>query len=295
MVHNWSTRDSHEDFCHKSAVFRKEVETFYKHLLWQTFVMNVLLDKQEWCSKDGSAVAARLPRLRMLEMPIPSACRMVRAIGLPSNVSGNCPSLHQSTLTQPARSPPPAAAATPKRKNRTSTLDVESDDYTDSLSKDPNYKVREPAAWKQPKKSPRTSFEDSVTEIVQKSQRSSSALLQSSSALSQSSLQSPAKKRGPGRPRKNANVDSRPESRPRSRNSAHKPPANCIIPASVNAPITEHVPVQKEAMQYLSDDFLDCKYFCVEVCEQFEIIVDILHSLMQDGWVQRNLPPSQLG
>jgi len=65
--------------------------------------------------------------------------------------------------------------------------------------------------------------------------------------------------------KENANVDSQPESRPRSRNSACKPPANHIIPTSVNAPIMEHVLVQKEAMQYLSDDFLDCKYFCVEV------------------------------
>jgi len=57
---------------------------------------------------------------------------MVRAIGVPSNVSGNCSSLRQSTLTQPAKSPP-AAAAAPKRKNRTSTLDAKSDDYTHSL------------------------------------------------------------------------------------------------------------------------------------------------------------------
>jgi len=52
----------------------------------------------------------------------------------------------------------------------------------------------------------------------------------------------------------------------------------------------EHVPVQREAMQYLCDDYLYCKYFCVEVCEQSEIIVDILHSLMQDSWVQRKPP-----
>jgi len=136
------------------------------------------------------------------------------------------------------------------------------------------------------KKSPRTSFEDSVMESVQKSQRK--LLPQSSSALSQSSMQSPAKKSA-WSTKENANVDSQPESRPRSRNSACKPPANHIIP---NAPIIEHVLVQKEAMQYLSDDFLDCKYFCVEVWEQFEIIVDILHSLMQDGQVQRN-PPAQ--
>jgi len=239
MVHNWSTRDSHEDFCHKSSVFKREAKAFFKHPLWHTFVMNVLLDKQEWCSKDGSAIAARLPRLRMLEMPIPSSRCLVRATGVPSNVSGNR-SLHQSTLTQPAKSPP-AAAAAPKRKNRTSTVDVESDDYTDSLSKDPNYEDGKLAAQKQPKKSPRTSFEDSVTEIVQKSQRLSSALPQSSSALSQSSLQSPAKKRGPSRPRKNVDVDAQPKSGPRSRNSSHKPPANCIIPASVNAPITEHL------------------------------------------------------
>jgi len=58
MVHNQSTRDSHEDFCHKSSVFKKEVETFYKHPLWQTFVMNVLLDEQEWCSKEGPIIAA---------------------------------------------------------------------------------------------------------------------------------------------------------------------------------------------------------------------------------------------
>ncbi len=126
MVHNQSTRDSHEDFCHKSLVFKKEAKTFYKYLLWQTFVMNVLLDEQEWCSKDGSAVAAK----RMPEMPIPSVWHMVRAIGLPCNVSGNCPRLHQSTSTQLARSPPPTGAVVPKRKNRTSTLDVESDDYT---------------------------------------------------------------------------------------------------------------------------------------------------------------------
>ncbi len=149
MVHNRSTKDSHEDFCHKSSVFKREVEAFYnKHPLWQPFVMNVLLDKQEWCSKDGSAVATRLPRLRMPEMPIPSAWHMVRAIGVPSNVSSNCPGLRQFTLTQLARSPPTVAAATPKRKNRTSTLDAESDDYTDFLSKDPNYKDGKPAAWK---------------------------------------------------------------------------------------------------------------------------------------------------
>jgi len=128
------------------------------------------------------------------------------------------------------------------------------------------------------KKSPRTSFEDSVMESVQKSQRK--LLPQSSSALSQSSMQSPAKKSA-WSTKENANVDSQPEPRPRSRNSACKPPANHIIPTSVNAPITEHVPVQKEAMQYLSDDYLDQKYCCVDVCKQFENIFEILHSLMQ--------------
>jgi len=48
--------------------------------------------------------------------------------------------------------------------------------------------------------------------------------------------------------------------------------------------------VQKEAMQYLSDDYLDHKYFCPDLCEQFEKIVAILHSLMQDDRVQRNPP-----
>jgi len=38
--------------------------------------------------------------------------------------------------------------------------------------------------------------------------------------------------------------------------------------------------------------FLGLQIFCVEVCEQFEQIVDILHSLMQDGQIQRN-PPAQ--
>jgi len=52
------------------------------------------------------------------------------------------------------------------------------------------------------------------------------------------------------------------------------------------------VPLQKEAMRYLSDDYMQKKCFCVQVCGQFEIIIDILHSLMQDGWVQRN-PPAQ--
>ncbi len=105
--------------------------------------------------------------------------------------------------------------------------------------------------------------------------------MHSPAALSKSFSQSPAKKRGPSRPRKN--VDARPESQPRSRNSSHKPPANRIIPASVNAPITEHVPLQKEAMHYLSDDYMKDKCFCVQVCDQFEIIIDILHSLMQDS------------
>jgi len=50
--------------------------------------------------------------------------------------------------------------------------------------------------------------------------------------------------------------------------------------------------VQKEAMQYLSDDYEDCKYFCVEVCEQYEQNADNLHSLIQDGQVRRN-PPTQ--
>jgi len=161
MVHNWSTRDSHEDFCHKSLVFKKEVETFYKNLLWQTFVMNVLLDKQEWCSKDGSNVAACLPRLRIPEMPIPGGRCTVRATGVPSNVSGNVSGNHQSsggfcqsTLTQPARSPPPVAAVAAKKKSRASTLDAESDDYTDSLSEDPNYKDGKPAAQKWPKNLP---------------------------------------------------------------------------------------------------------------------------------------------
>jgi len=42
------------------------------------------------------------------------------------------------------------------------------------------------------------------------------------------------------------------------------------------------VPVQKESMQYLSDDYLNQKYFCAGICEQFEKITEILHSLMQD-------------
>ena len=111
--------------------------------------------------------------------------------------------------------------------------------------------------------------------------------MHSPAALSKSFSQSPAKKRGPGRPRKN--VDARPESQPRSRNSSRKL-ANRIIPASVNAPITEHVPLQTEAMRYLSDDYMENKCFCVQVCDQFEIIVDILHSLMQDSRVRRNPP-----
>jgi len=132
MVHNWSTRDSHEDFYHKSAIFKKDVDTFYKNPLWQTFLMNVLLDEQEWHSGQLSTVVASLPRLRMPEMPIPSGQHTVRATGVPRNVSSNhqSPSLHQSTSTQAARSPPPVAAAAPKRKNRTSTLDAGSDEYT---------------------------------------------------------------------------------------------------------------------------------------------------------------------
>jgi len=87
----------------------------------------------------------------MPEMPTPSSWHTVRATGVPGNVSGNCQSPGswcQSTLTQPARSPPPVAAAAPKRKNRTSTLDAESDDYTDSLLEDSNYQDGKPAAWK---------------------------------------------------------------------------------------------------------------------------------------------------
>jgi len=64
--------------------------------------MNVLLDELEWCSKEGSTVAACLPRLRMLEMPIPGGWHTVRATGVPGNVSGNCQSsggFCQSTLT----------------------------------------------------------------------------------------------------------------------------------------------------------------------------------------------------
>jgi len=173
MVHNQNTRDSHEDFCHKSDIFKKDMETFYKNQFWQHLLMNVLLDEQEWCSKQGSTVVASLPRLRMPEMPTPSSQHTVRATGVPGNVSSNCqsPSLCQSTLTQLARSPPPVAAATSKRKNRTSTLDAESDNYTDSLLEDPNYKDENPASQKRPNKFPGTSFEDSVMESVQKSRR----------------------------------------------------------------------------------------------------------------------------
>jgi len=185
------------------------METFYKMVGWQHDLMNVLLDEQEWHSRQLSTVVESLPRLRMPEMPTSSGWHTVRAIVVSINVSGNCqsPSLHQSTLTQLARSPPPVAAAAPKRKNRTSTLDAESDDYTDSLLEDPNCEDGKPAAWKRPNKSPRTSFEDSVTESVQKSRRKLLPLPQSSFALSQSSLQSPAKKRGPSRPRRNTNPD----------------------------------------------------------------------------------------
>jgi len=112
------------------------------------------------------------------------------------------------------------------------------------------------------KKSPRTYFENSVMESVQKSQRK--LIPQSSSALSHSSMQSPAKKRGPSQARKNADVDSQPESRPRSRNSAGKPPANHLIPTSVNAPIMEHVLVQNIAMKYLSDDFWIANIFVLK-------------------------------
>jgi len=56
----------------------------------------------------------------------------------------------------------------------------------------------------------------------------------------------------------------------------------------------EHVLVQKEAIQYLSDDYLDCKYFCWCVWAIWKI-VEILHSLMQDDQLQRNLLHSQLG
>jgi len=90
----------------------------------------------------------------MPEMPIPGVQHTVRATGVPGNVSSNHQSpssLHQSTLTQPARSPPPVAAAAAKRKNRTSTSDSESDDYTDSLLEDPNYEDGKLAAWKRQK------------------------------------------------------------------------------------------------------------------------------------------------
>jgi len=91
------------------------------HPSWQTLLMNVLLDKQEWQSKDGSTVAAaRIQRLRIPEMPVPSAgWHTVRSIGVPGNVAGNYQSsgggFCQATLTQPSRSPP-VAAATAKRK-----------------------------------------------------------------------------------------------------------------------------------------------------------------------------------
>jgi len=98
--------------------------------------MNVLLDEQDWQSKDGSSIAARLPRLRMPEMPVAGAGCHISGNHQSSGGSGG--GLHQATLTQASRSPP-VAAATYRKKNRTSTADVESDDYTDSLSKDPNY------------------------------------------------------------------------------------------------------------------------------------------------------------
>ena len=90
MVHKWSTRDSHEDFCHKSTVFKRNADRFFLHPLWQTFLINVLLDEQHWRNNEGSSIAPRLPRLRMPEMPVASAGRhTVRAIGVPGNISGN--------------------------------------------------------------------------------------------------------------------------------------------------------------------------------------------------------------
>jgi len=83
---------------------------FYKRVGWQTELMNLLLDKQEWCSRQLSTVVRSLPRLRLPEMPTPSGQQTVKATGVPSNHQS--PSLWQSTLAQVARSPPVAAAIT---------------------------------------------------------------------------------------------------------------------------------------------------------------------------------------
>jgi len=80
---------------------------FNKKQEWQHDLMNVLLDKQEWCSR--TTVVASLLRLRMPEMPTPGQCT-IRVTGVPGNHQS--PSLQQSTLTQLATFP------CPKRKTQ---------------------------------------------------------------------------------------------------------------------------------------------------------------------------------
>jgi len=101
MVHNWTTKDSHEGFCHKSSIFKKGIVAFSNRQGWQNELMNVLLVEQDWCKELLPPVVTSLPRLRMPEMPTPGWC-MVRAAGM----SRNCHSSNffQATLTQPERS-----------------------------------------------------------------------------------------------------------------------------------------------------------------------------------------------
>jgi len=113
--------------------WKKDIVAFYKRQQgWQNELMNVLLDKQDWGNHQLLPVVTSLPRLRMPEMPTPGQ-HIIRTTGVPGNWQsfGLC----QATLTQPVWSSPPVAAAAPKRKNRTAT--AESDDYTDLLLEDP--------------------------------------------------------------------------------------------------------------------------------------------------------------